>query len=54
MTEGTDLARLGALLDAYGGDARRWPEADRNWALSLIAVSPEAAQLHRQAAALTA
>ena len=54
MTEGTDLARLGALLDAYGGGARRWPEADRAWALRLIAVSPEAARLHRQATALDA
>ena len=54
MTEGTDLARLGALLDAYGGGAKRWPEADRVWALSLIAVSPEAARLHRQATALDA
>ncbi|MGE4219465.1 MAG: hypothetical protein AB7G39_08465 [Alphaproteobacteria bacterium] len=54
MTEGTDMARLGALLDAYGGSARRWPEADRAWALRLIAVSPAAASLHRQAAALDA
>lgn len=54
MTERTDMARLGALLDAYGGAAKRWPEADRAWALRLIAASPAAASLHRQATALDA
>jgi hypothetical protein len=43
------LERLAQLLDAYGGEPARWPEAERQGALQLIAADPEAAALHRAA-----
>jgi hypothetical protein len=43
------LERLAQLLDAYGGDAARWPEHERASSLQLIAASPEAQVLHRAA-----
>ena len=54
MTDTNDIARLRALLDAYGGAAKRWPEADRAWAQRLVAASAEAARLQREARALDA
>ena len=46
--------RLGALLDAYGGDLRRWPEPSRLAASALIARDPAARLLLDQALALDA
>jgi hypothetical protein len=37
------MERFKRLLDAYGADARRWPEADWTRAQSLLSASPEAA-----------
>ncbi len=45
-----ELARFGELLDAYGGDPRRWPAAEREPALALLEASP-AARARQQAAA---
>jgi hypothetical protein len=36
------LARLGELLDAYGADPERWPSAEREAALALLAQSAQA------------
>jgi len=35
-------ARFAELIDAYGADAKRWPEAERAAALALLAHAPEA------------
>lgn len=35
--------RLQQLVDAYGGDLRRWPEAEREAAQALIKAAPEIA-----------
>ncbi|MSO69240.1 MAG: hypothetical protein EXQ98_03025 [Alphaproteobacteria bacterium] len=48
------LERLGTLLDAYGGDLRRWPEPARSTAEALIARDGAARQLFNQALALDA
>jgi hypothetical protein len=45
-----ELTRFGELLDAYGGDPRRWPEAEREAALALLGASP-VARAQQQAAA---
>ncbi len=47
-----DMARLAAILDAYGGDERRWPESERAAALALLAESAAARALRDEAAAL--
>ncbi len=47
-----DMARLAAILEAYGADDRRWPQDERAAALALLADSPEARALRDQAAAL--
>ncbi len=47
-----DLARLAAILDAYGADPRRWPQDERAAALALLADSPEARALCDAAEAL--
>ncbi len=47
-----DLDRLELLLEAYGADARRWPADEREEALALLARSPAARALQREAAAL--
>src|SRR5690606_40615752 len=49
-----DLERLATLLDAYGGDPQRWPEAERDAALALIAASADARRLHDEARRLDA
>jgi hypothetical protein len=53
-TEREALARLGALLDAYGAAPHRWPEDRRAWAEALIARSAEARALAGEAARLDA
>lgn len=49
-----DLQRLSELLDAYGASRERWPAAEREAALSLLASSDAARALHRQAQMLDA
>lgn len=39
-----DVERFETLALAYGGDLRRWPEAERNAAEAFVAGSPEAAR----------
>lgn len=46
------MERFKRLLDAYGADARRWPEADWTRAQSLLSTSPEARTEWSRAAAL--
>lgn len=46
------MERFKRLLDAYGADARRWPEADWTRAQSLLTSSPEARKEWSNAAAL--
>ncbi len=50
--DGLSLARLEALLAAYGAAAERWPEAERGAARALIDASPEARALVADAAGL--
>jgi hypothetical protein len=47
-----DLARLSAMVDAYGAQASRWPQAERTAALQLLAESAAARALLESAAAL--
>ncbi len=47
-------ARLSELLDAYGNNPLRWPEAERAAALQLLASSAEARALRDHAALLDA
>jgi hypothetical protein len=49
-----NLERFEETLSRLGGDLTRWPERERKAAEALIAGEPEAATLHRQAAALDA
>jgi anti-sigma factor RsiW len=44
--------RLAHLLDAYGSDPRRWPDADRAEMEAMIVELPEAQRLHAKAQAL--
>jgi len=46
------LQRFHELMDAYGGDPRRWPPADRAPAAELLAASAEARALLAEATAL--
>ena len=46
-SEGLD--RLRAIFDAYGGDPRRWPDAERDVALTMLARSADARRLHEEA-----
>ena len=46
------IERFKRLLEAYGADARRWPEADWTRAQSLLSASPEARKAWSHAAAL--
>lgn len=46
--------RFDYLADAYGGDLRRWPEAEREAARALVAADPRAAALLREADGLDA
>jgi len=47
-----DLDRLGELLDAYGADRGRWPEAERARARALIEANDRARDLYDDARAL--
>jgi hypothetical protein len=49
-----ELERFARVLDAYGADAGRWPEAERAAALRLVARSAEARALRDHAAELDA
>jgi hypothetical protein len=44
MGQEMDKARFQALADAYGGDVTRWPEAEREAALALLADQPAMAR----------
>lgn len=46
------IARLQAILDAYGAESRRWPAAERMAAEALLARSAEARALRDSAAGL--
>ncbi|HKU42154.1 MAG TPA: hypothetical protein VJR89_28540, partial [Polyangiales bacterium] len=48
------LTRLRELVDAYGADPQRWPEAERAPAQELIRVDAEAARLLAEAEPLDA
>jgi hypothetical protein len=48
------LSRLAQLLDAYGSDAARWPESERESALTLLQRDANARALHEQAGSLDA
>jgi len=48
------MERLQFLLDAYGANRERWPEAERDSASALLAASEEARALVRDAARLDA
>lgn len=56
MREPTEmkLERLAEILDAYGGDPLRWPEAERLAAQGLVARDPRAAAMAAEAEALDA
>lgn len=54
MTTTMTLPRFTALVDAYGAEASRWPERERDAALALLAASPEARALREAAAHLDA
>ena len=47
-----NLARLTEVLDAFGADPRRWPDAERDAAAALLADSQDARDLRDDAAAL--
>lgn len=51
MNTDIGIERLHELIAAYGAEPRRWPEAERQQALDLLAHSPEAreAQAHARA-----
>jgi hypothetical protein len=50
--EHIDLDRLSTLLDAYGANRTRWPEAERASAWALIEVDDKARALYEDARAL--
>jgi hypothetical protein len=50
--EHIDLDRLSILLDAYGADRTRWPEAERASAWALIEADDKARALYEDARAL--
>jgi hypothetical protein len=47
-----DIDRLSTLLDAYGADRTRWPEAERATAWALIEADEKARALYEDARAL--
>jgi len=47
-----NLERLVQLLDAYGGEPARWPDAERSAALRLIETDNEAHKLYSEACEL--
>jgi len=52
MTANRDLKRLEAVLDAFGPDAARWPDAERRELFELIDRDAEAGRLFAEAEAL--
>lgn len=48
------MARFRQIVEAYGAAPQRWPEAERAWALALLAGSAEARAFRDEAAALDA
>ena len=46
------LDRLKQVIEAYGGDPKRWPEAERGGLVALSAAAPETAAAVREARAL--
>lgn len=52
MTTPLTHARVHALLDAYGGDPARWPEAERAAGLAALAQDPALRALADEARAL--
>ena len=53
-TDAAALERLSDILDAYGGDPDRWPDAEREPALDLLARSADARLLRDEALRLDA
>ncbi len=51
-TDRMTMLRIGEIVEAYGGDPRRWPMAERSAAERLIAESDDARRLHADALAL--
>ena len=49
-----DIGRFEQIIDAYGADPRRWPDAERQGAGALLAASEEARRIVAGAAALDA
>lgn len=47
-----NIQRLSEILEAYGGDSQRWPEAETAAALELCAKEPEARRMMEDALAL--
>ena len=47
-----DLDRFRTIVDAYGADPSKWPEAERDAALSFLGSASEAAPIVEQAAQL--
>jgi hypothetical protein len=45
-------ARVADIIDACGGDASRWPEAERDAALALVALNPALQAAQRDASGL--
>jgi len=54
MNPTMNLQRFAALIDAYGAQPRRWPQAERAAALAFASGDAHAAALLRDAAALDA
>jgi transposase len=54
MNDGRNISkeRLAEVLDAYGADAARWPQAERAGLLRLASDDPQAARLLQEARAL--
>ena len=47
-----NLKRFSEILEAYGGDSRRWPESERISALELCSKEPEARRMMEDTLAL--
>jgi hypothetical protein len=50
--EPMSLTRFGALVEAYGGELARWPEAEQTAARTLLEREPEAQRLLSEALSL--
>ncbi len=51
MDSRMDMERFRRILDAYGGEPRRWPQEERSAALELVKSVPEASRLRERALA---